>query len=254
MHSDKPDLAQAIRRMATEDRRTLPGHLDPEELLAYHERRLPEEAVERVRDHLARCPECAGVVLDFEAFPDLEPPGEDHRLTPADVERELRALEARIEAESRPLWQRHQVLLPLAAALLLAVVGLGAWGVLLQQRLENATGPRGDVAVVADLRPTDEPLRGEQPAVRVPEWAGRAVLLLSLRPGQGHQAYRVDVISPDGRLLVFGLPVRRAPDGFLALELPREVLVPGELRLELSGSQGGTWERVAEYRVEIEER
>lgn len=254
MHSDKPDLDQAIRRMAAEDRRTRTEHPDPEELLAYHERQLTEPEAERLRDHLAGCPECARVVLDFEAFPDLEPPGEEYRLTPADVERERRALEARIEARSRPVWQRHQVLLPLAAALFLGALGLGVWGLALQDRLERATGPRGDVWIVADLRPASEPVRGPEPTVRVPEWAGRAVLLLSLRPGQEHQAYRVDVVSPNGGLLVSDLPVRRAPDGLLAVELPPELLVPGELRLELSGSQRGTWERVAEYRVELARR
>lgn len=251
MRSDKPDLDQAIRRMAADDRRSPTGHPDPEELLAYHERQLREAAAENVRDHLARCPECARVVLDFEAFPDLEPPDEEHRLTPADVERERRALEARIEARSRPVWQRHHVLLPLAAALFLGALGLGAWGFTLQHRLERATGPRGDVWIVADLRPASEPLRGPEPTAHVPDWAERAVLLLSLRPGREHPAYRVDVVSPEGRLLVSDLPVRRGPDGLLAVELPRELLTPGELRLDLRGSEGDTWERVAEYRFEL---
>ena len=251
MRSDKPDLDQAIRRMAADDRRSPPDHPDPEELLAYHERQLPEPGAERIRDHLARCPECAQVILDFEAFPDLEHPGEEHRLTPADVERERRALEARIDARFRPLWQRHQVLLPLAAALFLGALGLGAWALTLQQDLERAVGPRGDVWIVADLRPVSEPLRGPEPAARVPDWAERAVLLLSLRPGQEHAAYRVDVVSPGGRRLVSDLPVRRAPDGLLAVELPRELLAPGELRLDLRGSEGGAWEQVARYRVEI---
>lgn len=254
MRSEKPDLDQAIRRMAAQERRALTGHPDPEELLAYHERQLPEASAEGIRDHLARCPECARVVLDFEAFPDLEPPGEEHRLASADVERERRALEARIEARSRPVWQRHQVLLPLAATLLLAAVGLGLWSVQLLQRLESATGPRGDVVIVADLRPVSEPLRGPRPTAEVPEWAGRGVVLLSLRPGEEHRAYRVDVTAPDGRLLVSDLPVRRTRDGVLALELPRELLQPGELRVELSGLEAGAWEPVAEYRLELARR
>lgn len=253
MRSDKPDLDQAIRRMAAEDRRTRTDHPDPEELLAYHERRLPEAEAERVRDHLAGCPECARVVLDFEAFPDLEPPSEEYRLLPAEVERERRALKARLEARSRPVWKRHQVLLPLAATFLLAALGMGAWALALQERLERATGPRGDVWIAADLRPTSEPLRGPEPTARVPEWADRAILLLSLRPGQQHEAYRVDVVGPEGRLLVSDLPVQRAPDGYLAVDVPRDLLEPGELRLELSGSAGGRWERVAEYRVELAE-
>lgn len=253
--SGKPDLDDALREMAEEDRRGLGGHPDPVTLLDYHEGRLPEAEADRVQEHLALCPECAGAVLDFAAFPDLEPPSEEHRLSPADVESQRRALERRLESERRPVWQRHQVLLPLAAGLFLAVVGLGAWAGVLRERLDRLEGPRGDAFVVGALRPEGAGLRGGDPR-EIPDWAGRVHAYLILPPAaelEGRRAYEVDVVTTAGRRVLSGLRVERSPEGHFVLDLPRTLLPAGQYRFELYGLEDGARRELASYGLVVGE-
>lgn len=250
--SGKPDLDDALRELAEEDRRGLAEHPDPVTLLDYHERRLPEAEADRVQEHLARCPECARAVLDFAAFPDLEPPTEEHRLTPADVQSRWRELRARLEAERRPVWQRHQVLLPLAAGLFVAVVGLGVWAGALRERVERLEGPRGDVYPVS-LRPESAGQRGGEAEV-IPAWAGDVALHLAWVPGeQEYRAYEVDASGEGGRRVLAGEPVQHLPDGGFLLFLPRRLLPAGELTLKLYGLANGTREELETYRLAVEE-
>jgi hypothetical protein len=250
--SGKPDLDDALRELAEEDRRGLADHPDPVTLLDYHERRLPEAEADRVQEHLARCPECAQAVLDFAAFPDLEPPTEEHRLTPADVQSRWRELRARLEAERRPVWQRHQVLLPLAAGLFVAVVGLGVWAGALRERVERLEGPRGDVYAVS-LRPESAGLRGGE-VQEIPTWAGRVPVYLSLATAEAdYPSYEVDLLTESGRGIVTGIPVRRGPGGPFGLELPRSLLPPGEYRFELFGVQGAAREELGRYPLVVTE-
>jgi hypothetical protein len=252
MRSDKPDLDDAIRELAAEDRETLAEHPDPEALLAYHEGALAEDQADRVQEHLARCPDCAQAVLDFAAFPGLEPPGAEHRLSPAEVRSRWRELERRLARPARPVWQRHHVLLPLAAAFFLAAVGLAVWAGSLRERVERLEGPRGDVFVVGALRPEGASLRGGEPP-EVPDWAGRVVVYLPLPPGgSDHPAYEVDAVSRAGRRVLAGLPVRPSPEGLVALDLPRELLGEGEVTFELFGLERGSRREVARYPLSVD--
>jgi hypothetical protein len=76
------------------------GHPAVEELVAYHQDGLAEEARERLQDHLALCKECARLLLDLEGFADLEPPSEAHRLSDGDVEEAKASLRVRIRGDA----------------------------------------------------------------------------------------------------------------------------------------------------------
>jgi hypothetical protein len=250
--SGKPDLDDALRELAEEDRRGLAEHPDPVTLLDYHEGRLPEPEADRVQEHLARCPECAQAVLDFAAFPDLEPPTEEHRLTPADIQSRWRELRAQLEAERRPVWQRHQVLLPLAAGLFLAVLGLAVWAGALRERVERLEGPRGDVYAVS-LRPESSGLRGGE-VQEVPigvEWV--ALYLSRVQGEQEYRAYEVDASGEGGRRVLAGEPIERLSEGGFLLLLPRRLLPAGELTLELYGLADGRREELETYRLAVKE-
>lgn len=252
--AERPSLYDAIREMAAQDREALGEHPDPVTLLDYHEGKLPAAATERLQEHLALCPECSQTVLDFAEFPHLEPRTEAHRLTPADVERQRRALATRLETEARPSWQRHELLLPLAAAFLLAAVGLGVWGARLQSRLAGLEGPRGDEYVLGALLPEGSGVRGGEPR-KIPSWARRVHVYLSLPPGEGElPAYEVDAVSEDGHRLLSGFRVERSPEGIFVLVLPRDELAEGKYRFDLYGIEEGARRKLATYRVAIGRR
>ena len=245
------DPDEATGDMAADDR-TPPGqHPDPETLLAYHERTLSEAEADRVQEHLVGCPECAQTVLDFAAFPDLEPPSEEHRLSPAEMARRWRDLEARIAEERLPWWRRSGVLLPLAAVFLVASVGLAVWGALLQNRIAELEGPRGDVFVIG-LAPGSGQLRSGGDAHGVPPW-GRQIQLLLAYPGVVEEgaAHEVDVIAARGRRVVSGEPVWRSRDGQFAVTVPRAALPPGAYTVELHQRADGVRRTIATYKLTL---
>lgn len=227
-------------------------HPSPDELLGYHEQTLPDDAADRVREHLVGCEQCAQVVLDFAAFPRIEPKDERDRMSPMELEAGWRDLEREIERRRRPLWQRHEILLPLAAALFAVAIGLGAWSLTLHRQIETLRGPSADVLVAAELRPGGNRTRGADESIQVPRWARRVIILLSVFPDEDYERYGVDVYTAGRGRVVTGFPVRRGPDGLFSLELPRAVLGVGEGRIELYGLRQGRRALVAEYPFTIE--
>ncbi len=253
MDSDKPDLDAALRELAAEERRRLGAeHPDPDALLAYQRGELPAAEAERVRDHLALCRECGDLVLDFAAFPALEPPEGSPRLDRREIGERWRDLQA-AAADRGPLWTRSKVVLPLAAAFLLAVVGLGAWNLVLRQRLERAAGPQGDVVMVV-LNPESRVIRGVSPqVVAIPATAERVVVNLAVGEPRDFPGYAIDLTDGAGVSLVRDLPVQRAPspNENFSPELPAWRLAPGEYRIELYGVRDGARERLERYSFRV---
>lgn len=99
MDKRRGEIDASVRAYAAGQRRSREGHPTVEELVAYHRGRLAKEAEELLRDHLALCKDCARMLLDLEAFPDLEPPSEAHHLSDEDVEEAKEALRSRIRGE-----------------------------------------------------------------------------------------------------------------------------------------------------------
>jgi len=226
-------------------------HPSPDQLFGYHERRLPPAVADSVQEHLVACEECSRAILDFAAFPSLVPPSERHRLSPADVEERWRGLERELARWSRPLWQRHQVLLPAVALLAAMAVGLGLWGVKLRGEL---VGPRisgGDLEVVADLGSAETTTRGAGQGVSPSPAARRLVFVLVDPRVEGDGAYEADLVTERGRLVQTGLPVLRSWSGDFTLELSRDAVPPGAYRLELYGLEAGSRASIATYPFSI---
>lgn len=100
MATDKPDLREAVRRLA-EGRRPR-EHPVPEKLAEYHARELPAEEIPDLQDHLAECPECSQMLLDLESFDELEPPVENELSTDARVVQEWKRLQRRLRSRDAP--------------------------------------------------------------------------------------------------------------------------------------------------------
>jgi len=100
MDKRRGEIDAAVRAYAAGQRRSRQGHPTVEELAAYHRGELAGRARELLQDHLARCEECARLLLDLESFADLEPPSEAYRLSDDDVEEAKEALTARIRGDT----------------------------------------------------------------------------------------------------------------------------------------------------------
>ena len=250
----KAPLAPALRALAADARRELGPHPGDDQLVAYHERRLDEPEAERLRDHLALCAACAGLLLDLAAFSAGEPAAASE-LTDGEVEDAWRSLARRLPAAA----SRRQALPPgrssrwlpwaVAAALLAGVVALSAWIVILRQELRSRLRPRAD-AVLANLEPRGEGTRGEAGAGEERPRADRpATLILHALPERGDPSYELEIreARPGGRLLWHEGGLRSRDLGVLVLELPAGALPPGSYQLRLYGLDAGRREPLADY-------
>ena len=224
-------------------------HPAPEELLDYHLGDLAAADRERIQDHLVLCEACSRTVLDLDSFPDVEPAREADRLSELELAADWKRFrEQAIAKPVRPAGPR----LPwaLAAALLVAAVGLSLWGVRLREQVRELSGPRADV-FVADLVPLGSAVRGPDAGavVRVPAWADRVLLLLNLAVRPDHPEYEVQVLGPEGRAVWSRGGLRPNPDGTFALEVPADLLQGGAHRIRLLGLGN---ELVAEYGVRVQ--
>ncbi len=241
-------IEAALRAVAERQRRELGAHLETDELVAYHEGTLPEESAERARDHLALCPECAGRLLDLDAFYDASPAGTPEAAAEAEAAwRELapRLGEKRGEvvplrrppAFSDPVWRA------LAAVLFFGVIGLSTWVILLRRDLrENgAIHP----ATVVDLWTQGDETRGATAAIPRRD---SAVLLAHLPYGTDPDSgFEAEILGPDGAVerKIAGLSARDRNKVLLELD-PGWPKAPG-YTLRLYGVRGDKRHLVAVY-------
>jgi hypothetical protein len=126
------------------------------------------------------------------------------------------------------------------------------WSAGLNERVAELEGPRGDVQVLAELRPIDQVSRGGEAVVRLRPEAHRQVIVLSLASSERYPQYRLTIEDAFGRAVTADRDVRRAPEGNFTIELPSEILPPGRYHLELFGEGLGAPESVAVYRLLVE--
>jgi len=238
------------------------SHPEPETLAAYHAGELTADEERRLQDHLMACRECSDLLLDLEGLAD--PGFGAGSLSAADQEALWGRIQGEIKKEERPapvVPLRRPVpsvasprwLQALAAALLVATVGLSAWVASLQRELSQAQ-PNPSVIQLSPL--TTRGGRGSLGEGISAEDSRRLILVLYL-PGPPARAteYRAEVVRKDGGkvLEVSGLVFKEKLDG-VTLELPRDQLGPGDFRLLLFGNtgQGAPEKPIAEYRLHVE--
>jgi hypothetical protein len=221
----RTDRDALIAALAEEARRAAPESPDPEpeELLGYLDGRLAPEDEERLGRRLAASPEAARALLDLA---ELEEATRQAGTGPADLaaragwhDLQSRLPESAPRSRHPPAW-----LSAIAAALLIATIGLSVWNVRLQGRL------RQPVANVVSLELISEG-RGTEPVATVPPGAP---LLLRLSPAERCPSYAAEVSGPgDHRSLVEGL-LRDTRGNLTLLEIAGE---PGQYDLRLLGCE-----------------
>jgi len=217
-------LAEEVRSGAPAD----PGpEPEPEELLDYLEGRLPPEDEERLARRLVADPEAARALLDLA---DLEAAGATAGERPADLAARAgwRDFQARLpDAAPRPRRPRPPAWLSaVAAALLVATVGLGSWVVQLRGKLDRP---------VANLQSLELPSGSRAGTERTVELAPGEPLRLVLDPVERCPGYAAEMEGPRSGDRQTIEDLERSEGGQVTVLLRR--VEPGSYRLLLTGCE-----------------
>ena len=147
MDEKRTDLRAALRELAGEESGDIGEHVGFERLIAYRQGTLPAAERETVQEHLSLCPRCTGLLLELGEFEAAAASGETGpeslrqeawdslvrrlpKVTPA-----VRPIASVVQAEAQRRTRSPRFVVAAAAALLLAVGGLGLWtAVTVQER------------------------------------------------------------------------------------------------------------------------
>jgi hypothetical protein len=237
------DFAAAVRALAAEERERAGAHPEAEEIAAYAAGTLDGARVDGVRAHLARCAECADLVLEYAEFAPAPAAGAAQRGEVAAAYDEMRR-ELGLPAAERDAHRDGGYARPfrpwLLAAATLAAAALGIWGWSQHRALEAArTTPRVNVAAV-DLEPRgSDQVRGT-PRRPPLDLAAGATLFLAL-PGMAESGeLRVVIVDARDRALWSLRGARRDPVlSNLSLYLPPGSLASGRYEIQVFAAGGG---------------
>jgi hypothetical protein len=274
LENRKPPLEPALRFLTRSAARQLDEHPSPETLAAYHEGELADAEAERLRDHLALCPDCAELLLDLGGFADLAPPAGVRDLTDGEVETAWRALRPRLDEGREAPSASNLVRLPsppsvarpsraaaswrwALAASWLAVVGLSLWVVALHREIARGAGaaaPVADVAV-AGLSPAGgDSTRGREEPRQPVLSASRGLVLQLVAAGlPDHAGYTVEIqeAGTTGRVVWSGRAERDPMEKDFTVVLPPGFLRPGRYQVHLYGTEAGARRRMADFAFQV---
>ena len=265
MSEPKSDLREGLAELLRAGGSAGDLHLSPEGAAAFCEGTLPEDRAEAVREHVARCRECADLVLDYRDFAVEDPEAA------AAWERQREAAWAAVRGESRPepgpeaagrelphssatgVWpgERTRRSAPLvrwlAAGLAAASLAAGGLGVFLWQARSELGRP--NPARFVALEPEGSGgLRGPgdaAPAAVPAPPRGRIAVLLAYPDTGALPRYEVRIEPPAGAAPRV-LELEPAPDGTLAFELGADP-EPGVYRIVLYGMDGEERRELVRY-------
>lgn len=256
MSESRGELEAVIRSLA-EDARQRP-HPEPEALAAFAAGELAGEEADRLRAHLALCPECQMLAEEAGSF---APRAAETAAEEAEIEAAWQALGPRLTREKPvqvvPFVPRRPAppprwLYALAASLAAAVIGLSGWVASLRRTVDELSQPQVNAPIV-DLYP-ESATRSE------PEERGEVALPPSVRwfslvlnaPGSPDDAwYRVEVRRAGGAVVWEGEGLRKNAFGSFTLVLPRAVVGSGELVVRLLAKDGSGERLIEEYPLKI---
>jgi hypothetical protein len=261
-----------------------------EVLSAYHDRTIHGEEYERLQDHLADCPGCTKLLLDFSQFDSAAAPPGIRELSDKEVEAAWGRMQERVESDlpaaavvaqaapvahlpplraEAPPYRSYRVSYLLAAASLAAAVGASIWGAWLHQELLQTRKPEVNVETRSlDAQPAQTEQRLERGVQRGGERGSSIQQIEELSGNRSHilelhfvshkpfSRFRFEILRADGSeplLSDDGPNVKPDLEGgsSMTLRLPRKSLPPGPYTFRVSGLDGGAAEPVASYSVRI---
>jgi hypothetical protein len=239
--------------MAAQERAHCGEHPTLDEWVAYQEGSVEAGKAERLRDHLACCPECSALLLDWMAFAGPVPPEGARPIPRGEAEAAWEKLRAELPfpaGEPVAFPRRHvRTWLPqlLAAAFFLTTVGLSI----------QVAKLRGISAgeMIVDLHSLHDVVRSAASPEASEPLSNSETYVLSLIPDEPGEfsSYRFDIIeegAPGKRVKSVEKP-RRA-DGVFTLRIPAGSLDPGRYRVLLHGVQDRRAKLIDEFAFTIE--
>lgn len=226
---------QDIRDALQQIRESAPEAPEPtfDELVAYREGRLPEEAEASLRER---------IVWSRTAVATLAAMGSaatDEESGPPVSEIELGAVRRLVRRDRQPMWSKN--IASIAAALLLAVIGVATLGwyraAEFEDQLESLRSPQPDIAIVelhSLLRSGDG--QREKP---IEVTTDRSTLfLMTTDPSDEYSGYRVELVDGDNQLVWRYDDLSRSDDGVSTFFLPAGAFAAGMYEVRLVGLSG----------------
>jgi len=236
------------------------NHPAPETLAAYHAGELPAGEEQRLQDHLLACRECAALLLDLDGLAD--PGFGAGSLSTADQEALWGRLQGEIKKEEAPpalapviplrrppgFAVKPRWLQALAAALLVATVGLSAWVASLRHELDERTQPQVNPPMYTLFSGT---ARSSRPEVSIAADAPIFDLILEPSRARSTNRYRVAITRAGGEMVWSRGGIAPDPRGLVRLELTRSLLGPGQYRIRLFEETGNQREPILDYELRV---
>ena len=257
--SSSSDPAERLRAHLRKERETIGRHPSPEEVVAYFERRLPPEDAEEIRAHLAACPDCTRELLalaDLHEPDAVSEPGMPRQDLDAAWERQRErlfpaspvvTLESRRPRGPSPRWAwTAAASLALAASLLTVMV------VDQRRTIERLTQPQVNPPLV-NLAPLGATRQGGQETrgLWIQAHVERVWVILNPVAELTFPSYDVEILAPDGEVVLRFQDFRSSEEGNFRLEIPRGVLKAGEHRILLIGKKEGQRQPVEEFALRV---
>lgn len=252
------DPTDRLRAHFRRERQALDRHPAPEQIVAYHERRLSPGEAEQLREHLVDCPDCTVQLLELAALVEAEDdPAPD--LSSSDVEaawqRQRRQLfpaspatlldPGRFARPQRRAWATAASL-GLAAALLAGVVVV-QWRTIARLKQPQANPPLVNLEPAGSVRQEAQGISELRLSADVP----RAWVILNPNTEEGFDSYDVEVFGPGGEKVFHleGFAISEA--GNIRLEIPCAALPAGDYRFVLTGRKGGQHRAAGEFALHV---
>lgn len=249
---------EQLRAHFRRERNAMDGHPPPERIAAYHEQRLSPDDMEEMRSHLGACPACTAELLELsDLFSTAGGPGADISQEELDAawQRQQASLVpgpsvARMEERRAGLPLRRpwaMAALGLAAALL-AVLALAQWRMIAQLRQPQVNPPLVNLVPTGSLREGTEAIPELQASADTPRvW----VILNPSVELDSAALYAVEVVGPDGEVLLRLKGLQQSRSGNFRLEIPGEILTAGSYRILLTKKAAGDRQLVQTFAMNV---
>jgi hypothetical protein len=249
-----------LRNFFRQEHGSLDQHPPPEQILAYHERRLPPEEMEIFRTHLAACPDCTSELLGLADLfaedgnldskvprPELDAAWQRQRerLSPAVAPVPFPQRPRPGGPSLRRAWTAAASL-GLAAALLAAVVVV-QWRTIVQMKQPQVNPPLVNLVPVGSVRQGLQ----EVPVLRLPARGERVWVILNPEGELGSSSYDAELREAGGKVILRLRDLQSSEAANFRLEIPRALLREGEYRIVLLGTKAGQSRVVEEFAFRV---
>jgi hypothetical protein len=234
-------------------------HPSPEQLVAYHERRLSPEEAEGVQAHLVACADCTAQLLELADLLDGEGVPGAEEISRADLDAAWQRQRERLRpaapvvslserrADAPPRRRSWATAASLALAASLAFVVVAQW-----RTIERLKQPRANPPLV-NLAPADSVQRGswETPELRLPAGTERVWVILNPDEELDSSPYGVEVATAAGDVVLRLRDLRVSEAGNFRLEIPRAILETGDYKVLLLREPVGRRQVVEEFDLKV---